>query len=92
MDLQLGAPVWLPHRRPWVLAVRLQDSSGALAELQRVLATELERGGWYEREARPFLPHVTMGRFRRTTGRAVASWSCPRRSSFEGVSVALLRS
>jgi RNA 2',3'-cyclic 3'-phosphodiesterase len=91
VDLQLGAPVWLPHRRPRVLAVRLQDISGALAELQRVLATELERGGWYEREARPFLPHVTMGRFRRTAGRAVELVPPPP-VVFEGVSVALLRS
>jgi 2'-5' RNA ligase len=99
VDLRLGAPVWLPHRRPRVLAVRLQDLSGALAELQRVLATELqrvlatelERGGWYEREARPFLPHVTMGRFRRTTGRPV-ELVAPPAVEFEGVSVALLRS
>jgi 2'-5' RNA ligase len=91
VDLRLGAPVWLPHRRPRVLAVRVQDISGALAELHRVLATELEQGGWYEREARPFLPHVTMGRFRRAAGRAVELIPPPA-LEFEGVSVALLRS
>jgi 2'-5' RNA ligase len=91
VDLRVDAPVWLPHRRPRVLAVGLQDVSGALTELQRGLATELERGGWYEREVRPFLPHVTVGWFRRTSGRPV-ELVAPPAVEFEGVSVALLRS
>jgi RNA 2',3'-cyclic 3'-phosphodiesterase len=69
IDLQLGEPLWLPDRRPRVLAVTLEDRSGALAALQDALADRLEQGGWYEPERRPFLAHVTVGRFGRSGGR-----------------------
>lgn len=68
VDLQLGEPLWLPDRRPRVVAVALRDRSGALAALQAALADTLERGGWYEPEHRPFLAHVTVGRFGRSGG------------------------
>jgi RNA 2',3'-cyclic 3'-phosphodiesterase len=66
--LSLGAPLWLPRRRPRVAAVQLRDREGArgasagVAALQSALAAELARAGWYEREARPFLAHVTVAR------------------------------
>jgi 2'-5' RNA ligase len=59
---RLGEPVWLPARRPRVLAVRLEDESGALARLQAALSAALVNGGWYARESRPFLAHVTVAR------------------------------
>lgn len=60
----LSDPVWLPPRHPRVLAVRLADGAGELAELQERLAQALEALGSYRRESRPFLPHVTVARVR----------------------------
>ncbi len=57
-----GSPLWLPRRRPGVLAVQLADEDGALARLQATLSAALTRGGWYAPESRPFLAHVTVAR------------------------------
>jgi 2'-5' RNA ligase len=54
--------VWLPARRPRVLAVRLEDAGGRLTALQGALSERLHAGGWYEPEQRPYLPHVTVAR------------------------------
>ena len=43
----------------------LKDLTGAATELAAALFTRLEEAGVYEREARPWLPHVTVLRFRR---------------------------
>jgi RNA 2',3'-cyclic 3'-phosphodiesterase len=59
---RLGEPVWLPARRPRVLAVRLEDASGALSRLQAALSAALVSGGWYAPESRPYLAHVTAAR------------------------------
>jgi len=63
-ELVLGTPLWLPRRRPNVLAVALEDHAGALQSLQARLAGPLVDGGWYRREVRPYLPHVTVARVR----------------------------
>lgn len=63
--LALAEGLWLPSRRPRVLAVRLADPTGALAGLQRSLAGRLAAGGWYQPSARPYLPHVTLARLGR---------------------------
>lgn len=60
--LQLGPGVWLPPRRPRVLAVELVDRRGVVAAWQAALSERLERGGWYAPEKRPFRPHVTVAR------------------------------
>jgi 2'-5' RNA ligase len=60
--LSLGAALWLPPRRPRVLAVRLDDDHGRVAMLQGELSGLLRDGGWYEPEDRPYLPHVTVAR------------------------------
>ena len=60
--LSLREPLWLPTRRPKVLAVSLQDRGGRLQEIQSALARSLARGGWYEAEPRPFTAHVTVAR------------------------------
>lgn len=73
--LALGEPLWLPRRRPRVLALALRDASGALGRLQATLAARLAGDGWYEPEARPYLPHVTVARVR---GEAAAP---PRRAA-----------
>lgn len=62
VDTRLGEPLWLPARRPRVLAVLLEASSGALARLQATLSGALVAGGWYAPESRPYLAHVTVAR------------------------------
>jgi 2'-5' RNA ligase len=62
LEPRLGQPVWLPARRPRVLAVRLDDASGALARVQAALSAALSSGGWYAPESRPYLGHVTVAR------------------------------
>jgi RNA 2',3'-cyclic 3'-phosphodiesterase len=65
VESAFGEPVWLPRRRPHVLAVSLSDPQGALARLQAVLSEALVGGGWYAPESRPFLAHVTVARVAR---------------------------
>ncbi len=62
VPLAVDEPVWLPPRRPRVLAVRLADGTGALSQAQARLERSLVAGGWYEPEPRPFLAHVTVAR------------------------------
>jgi 2'-5' RNA ligase len=61
-ESQLGEAVWLPARRPRVLAVTLSDPSGEVARIQSTVSRALVSGGWYAPESRPFLPHVTVAR------------------------------
>jgi 2'-5' RNA ligase len=62
VESSFGEPLWLPRRRPRVLAVSLQDDEGALARLQSTLSEALVAGSWYAPESRPFLAHVTVAR------------------------------
>jgi 2'-5' RNA ligase len=62
VELELGRPLWLPRRRPRVLAVDLVDRGDRLGEIQSALAEALAAGGWYDVERRPFLAHVTAAR------------------------------
>lgn len=64
-DSAFGSALWLPARRPRVLAVALSDVEGALARIQSVLSSALVAGGWYAPESRPFLAHVTVARVAR---------------------------
>jgi RNA 2',3'-cyclic 3'-phosphodiesterase len=57
-----GEAIWLPRRRPRVLAVELRDPDGMLARMQSALSAALVAGGWYPPESRPFLAHVTAAR------------------------------
>jgi RNA 2',3'-cyclic 3'-phosphodiesterase len=61
-ELSLAGAVWLPKRRPRVIAVELSDPGETLAQIQSVLAGALQAGGWYRPEARPFFAHVTVAR------------------------------
>ena len=62
--LALGEALWLPRRRPRVLAVELDDVDGALGALQRDVSAGLEEGIGWTPERRPFLAHVTVARVR----------------------------
>jgi 2'-5' RNA ligase len=65
-ECRLGAPLFLPPRgRRRVVALELDDPSGALRTLQREVSAGLAAEGLYEPEDRLWLPHVTVARFRR---------------------------
>lgn len=91
-ELSLGAVLWLPPRRPRVLAVGLDDAGGRLTEIQAELSALLEAGGWYEPERRPYLPHITVGRAGRRERVAVSELPAPRPLPFVGERVTLFRS
>lgn len=70
-ELSVGAPVWLPARRPRVLAVELHDDTRELERAHRELLHELrdvcelpdeQRGGGTRHHR--FRPHVTVARMR----------------------------
>jgi 2'-5' RNA ligase len=71
-ELVVGAPVWLPPRRPRVLAVEVSDPHGSLHALRDAVVGELkglldwEHAGRRER----FRPHVTVARMRAGSQRA----------------------
>jgi len=59
-------PLFLPsHGRRRVVALELDDPAGALRRLQAEVAEGLAAEGVYEPERRPWLPHVTVARYRR---------------------------
>ena len=62
-ELQTGAPIWLPPRRPRALAVELHDEDGALAALQRDIAGALCRVAGLGLPRR-FRAHLTLARAR----------------------------
>lgn len=64
--LHVGQALWLPPRRPGVLTVALHPDD-RLCELQADVVAALERAIGFEPEARPFRPHVTVGRVARGT-------------------------
>lgn len=60
--LSLGAPLWLPPRRPGVLTVEVDDHTGTLTTLHASLISALQAGAAFMPETRPFRPHITVGR------------------------------
>jgi 2'-5' RNA ligase len=63
-ELTVGAPVWLPPRRPHALAVEIGDPDGGLPRLRSELARELTAAiGWRSERVR-YRPHVTVARLR----------------------------
>jgi 2'-5' RNA ligase len=91
--LVLRKAIWLPPRRPRVLAVSLEDRDRVLAGVQGALSGALGAGGWYIPEKRPFLAHVTVARVARGA-RVRAGTDLPALPvlSFEGSRVTLFRS
>ncbi len=64
-ELAIGAPLWLPPRRPRALAVEVRDDpDGGLAALQGALTEALARACSYREERRRFRAHVTLARMR----------------------------
>jgi 2'-5' RNA ligase len=92
--LRVGGGVWLPLRRPRVLAVELSDDGGRLGTVQSALSGALAEGGWYTPEKRPFLAHVTVARVGRgaRVRRGVELPRLPDDLAFVGSTVTLFRS
>jgi len=63
-EVCLGAPLWLPPRRPRALAVEVRDRDGQLARLHGALREALGRAIGWEAERRRFRAHVTVARVR----------------------------
>jgi 2'-5' RNA ligase len=64
-ELGGGRALWLPARRPRVLALQLEDPHGSLGVVQGELARELAALGVFRAETRAYLPHVTVARVAR---------------------------
>ncbi|HEY1834940.1 MAG TPA: RNA 2',3'-cyclic phosphodiesterase [Solirubrobacteraceae bacterium] len=91
-ELVVGAPVWLPPRRPRALAVEIHDPLGTLAELQaRVRDALASVSGWEPPRGR-FRAHVTVIRARDAGGAAGVALPATPRLSFVPSRTALLRS
>ncbi len=90
--LVLDEALWLPPRRPRVLAVGLDDRLGALTELQAALSDALSAGGWFAPERRPYLGHVTVARVPAGTRVTKGELAPPRRLEFSATAVTLYRS
>jgi 2'-5' RNA ligase len=60
-ELSVGAPLWLPPRRPRALAVELHEPTGELARLHDALGTAL---AVEQARHRRFRPHITLARMR----------------------------
>lgn len=65
-ELRVEGLVEVPPRSPRLYALGLDDKNEALGAWQRGLSERLAGGGLYEPEKRPFWPHLTVARFKRT--------------------------
>lgn len=63
-ELSVGAPLWLPPRRPRTLAVEFHDGTGELGRLHDALARAIAQATAWEPERRRFRGHVTLARLR----------------------------
>ena len=65
-EVTVAQAVFLPLRGvKRVVALQLADRDGELARLQADVATALAGTGLFEVQGRPWLPHLTVARFRR---------------------------
>jgi len=67
-ELSVGAPLWLPTRRPHALAVEVHDHEGELALVRQRLSEVLSGASAWRPERRRFRPHITLARVRRGAG------------------------
>ena len=89
--LSLGAPAWLPKRRPRSLVLDIHDDRSDLADLQSGLARRLrDLLGW--KEERPYRAHLTCGRTGRGFDPSGLRLPVSPSIAFEGISVTLYAS
>jgi RNA 2',3'-cyclic 3'-phosphodiesterase len=91
-DLSAAGAAWLPPRRPRVLAVDLDDPTGAAADLQARVSEALVRGAGYEPERRAWRPHVTVGRVPKRARVRAEDLEPPPPTPFAGAALTLYRS
>jgi 2'-5' RNA ligase len=92
VDLSFAEVLWLPSRRPKVVAIELDDRGGRLTELQSRLSDRLSAAGLYEPERRPFLGHVTVARVARNARLRPVEVPAPSPLRFRASTVTLFRS
>lgn len=63
-ELTIGAPLWLPAKRPRTLAVEVHDGAGELGRLHDALARAIAQATAWEGERRRFRGHITLARVR----------------------------
>jgi RNA 2',3'-cyclic 3'-phosphodiesterase len=63
-ELAVGAPLWLPPRRPRTLSLEIHDRDGELERLHRELVEEVRSAVAWEPERRRFRAHLTVARVR----------------------------
>jgi 2'-5' RNA ligase len=92
--LGLGEPVWLPRRRPRLLALGIEDAGAACESLHSAVSDALAAGAFFEPERRPFFPHLTVARVRGAARRDLHRDrpAPPPPLRFEGAAVTLYRS
>lgn len=92
-ELSLGAPLWLPQRRPRVLAVELHDDAdGALERLHHAVTEALAEVCDFQAERGRFRPHVTVARMRSEDAPRERGLPPTPQRQFEPVALVLYRS
>jgi 2'-5' RNA ligase len=90
-ELAVDGALWLPPRRPGVLAVALR-AGPALGELHADLVAALTTRVGFEPERRPLRPHVTVARARRGERLPATDVAPPPQRSFVPEALVLYRS
>ena len=90
-ELSLGAPVWLPRKRPRALALEVHDGLGELEDCHSRLAAALDEAiGW--RPERRFRPHLTAARMSRGLSPGEVTLPVSPIQDFDGEAVTLYQS
>lgn len=63
-ELTVGAPLWLPPRRPHALAVEIHDRDGQLRRVHERVSEALCEASTWQPERRRFRAHITLARVR----------------------------
>ncbi len=63
-ELSVGAPLWLPPRRPHALAVEIHDRDGELLRVHEQVTAALCGVSAWQPERRRFRAHITLARVR----------------------------
>jgi RNA 2',3'-cyclic 3'-phosphodiesterase len=84
----------VPPRNARLFALDLEDNGDRATALQAAMSDELEAGGWYRPEKRPFWPHITLARVKRGERRVPppADEPAPPADPFEASVLTLYRS
>jgi RNA 2',3'-cyclic 3'-phosphodiesterase len=91
-ELTVGDGLWLPPRRPRVLAVELDDPDERLTALAASVVSAMVEAAGHEPEKRPFLPHVTVARVRRGARAPSGALDPPPALRFAPTALTLFRS